>query len=60
MAWSETFCPICQLQFGMNAGDNPAVENPIAAMISCGHFFCIKCLDRHAQEEIRNYRALTW
>jgi len=60
MAWSETFCPICQLPFGANAGDDPTVESPIAAMISCSHLFCIKCLERHAQEEIRKQRALTW
>jgi ribosome-binding factor A len=41
----DTFCPICQLTFGENAGDNPHLVNPIAAMISCGHFFCIKCLE---------------
>jgi hypothetical protein len=58
--FDDTFCPICQLAFGENASDDPNVENPLAAMISCGHFFCIKCIDQHIQNEIRHFRALTW
>ena len=46
MDFDDTFCPICQMSFGENAGDDPTVVNPIVAMISCGHFFCIQCLER--------------
>ena len=56
--FEETFCPICQLPFGENKEEDPGVQEKIVAMISCGHFFCIHCLDQHVQTEIGRNRPL--
>ena len=50
--FDSTFCPICLANFGESAGDDPKIEAKIVAMISCGHFYCIKCLDEHVHAEV--------
>ena len=39
--FDETQCSICLGPFGQQAGDDPAKEEKIVAMIHCGHLFCI-------------------
>lgn len=45
----STMCPMCLCPFG-SAGED--TSKPVCAMTTCGHFFCIKCLDQHVHVEL--------
>ena len=57
-SFEETQCPICLGPFGDFAGEDPQEESKIVAMISCGHFFCVACLDQHAHSAISSMRQI--
>jgi len=49
--FDETFCSICLGPFGASSGANTK-KAPVVSMTSCGHFFCIPCLDQYVHVEI--------
>ena len=49
--FDETFCSICLGPFGASSGANTK-KTPVVSMTSCGHFFCIPCLDQYVHVEI--------
>eukprot|EP00578_Thalassiosira_sp_NH16_P021382 CAMPEP_0181099756 /NCGR_PEP_ID=MMETSP1071-20121207/12826_1 /TAXON_ID=35127 /ORGANISM="Thalassiosira sp., Strain NH16" /LENGTH=1332 /DNA_ID=CAMNT_0023182433 /DNA_START=29 /DNA_END=4027 /DNA_ORIENTATION=+ len=55
---NHCLCPICQMTFGENAGEDPKEVGKIVAMLFCGHFYCIKCIDHHIHVEISRNRVL--
>jgi len=53
----KTKCPICLGSFGAALEETSEIPigklyQPVAAMISCGHLFCIDCLDHHTNRQM--------
>jgi SNF2 family DNA or RNA helicase len=58
--FQETTCTICLGHLGGNSDiSSEEMNEPVVSMISCGHFFCTKCLDDHIHSEISKNKQLT-
>jgi len=55
--FDETVCSICLGPFGASSGVD-ITKPPVVSMISCGHFFCIPCLDKHIHTNISKNKHL--
>mmetsp|Transcript_40151 Transcript_40151/g.82611 ORF Transcript_40151/g.82611 Transcript_40151/m.82611 type:complete len:886 (+) Transcript_40151:499-3156(+) len=53
----KTQCPICLSPFGSVVADASS-STPVVAMLSCGHFFCIECLEDYARRRIDDNRTV--
>mmetsp|Transcript_1813 Transcript_1813/g.1717 ORF Transcript_1813/g.1717 Transcript_1813/m.1717 type:complete len:404 (-) Transcript_1813:151-1362(-) len=60
-AFEKTQCPICLSPLGttVNSSSLGADPSTSVAMTSCGHFFCIGCLEEHVRSKITKHESVT-
>lgn len=54
----KTQCPICISPFGTGLTNSRKKPGPIAAMVSCGHFFCVDCIQSYCRQQPSSHSSL--